>query len=190
MSKIGKKIIIVPEGIKVEIKDGELSFQNTKGEILNFKILPGVLPSIQDKTLSFTIEKRNRQSRTNWGTMRSLANNAVIGLSQGFGKILEIEGIGYRAEKEGEDCLVFKLGFSHPIRLRLPAGIKADIVKNNIKISGFDKALVGKVAAEIRDLKKPEPYKGKGIKYQGEIIRRKTGKKVETAAGSGAAASK
>jgi len=189
MSKIGKKIIIIPEGIKVEIKDGELNFQNTKGEALNFKILVGVLPSIQDKTLSFTIEKRNRQNRTNWGTMRSLANNAVIGLSQGFSKILEIEGIGYKAEKESEG-LAFKLGFSHLIHLRLPAGIKAEIVKNTIKISGFDKALVGKIAAEIRDLKKPEPYKGKGIRYQGEVIKRKTGKKVETVAGGAAAASK
>lgn len=186
MSKIGKKIIVIPEGIKIEIKDGDINFQNAKGEILNFKILPGVLVSVQDKTLSFTIEKKNRQSRTNWGTIRSLANNAVIGLSQGFSKTLEIEGIGYRVEKEGED-LVFKLGFSHPIRLPLPAGIKAEIAKNILKISGIDKALVGKVAAEIRNLRKPEPYKGKGIRYQGEVIKKKTGKKVETATGGAAA---
>ena len=186
MSKIGKKIIIIPEGISVEIKDGKIDFQNTKGEILNLKILPGVLASVQDKTLSFTIEKKNRQSRTNWGTTRSLANNAVIGLSQGFSKVLEIEGIGFRVEKDGE-CLVFKLGFSHLIRFDTPAGIKTEIFKNIIKISGIDKALVGKVAAEIRELKKPEPYKGKGIRYQGEIIKKKTGKKVEAAAGGAAA---
>jgi large subunit ribosomal protein L6 len=187
MSKIGKKIIIIPEGIKTEIKDQEIILQNAKGEMIKFEILPGVSASVQDKNLSFTIEEQNRQSRTNWGTMRSLANNAVIGLSKGFVKILEIEGIGYKAEKDGED-LVFKLGFSHPIRFHLPAGIKVEIVKNVLKISGFDKALVGKVAAEIKNLKKPEPYKGKGIKYQGEIIKKKAGKKVETAAGGAGSA--
>jgi len=183
MSKIGKKTIIIPEGIKAEIKDGELNFQNTKGEALNFKILAGVLPLLQDQSLSFTVEKKDWQTKANLGTTRSLANNAVIGLSRGFSKVLEIEGIGYRIEKDGED-LVCKLGFSHPIRYHLPAGLKAEIIKNSVKISGFDKALVGKVAAEIRELKKPEPYKGKGIRYQGEIIRKKTGKKVETAAGA------
>lgn len=183
MSKIGKKIIIIPEGIKIEVKDGAMNFQNVKGETLTLKILPGIIPSIQDKNLSFTTDKKNRQTKANFGTMRSLANNAMLGLSQGFSKILEIEGIGYRAGLEGED-LVLKIGFSHPVRYHLPKGIKVEIIKNSIKISGFDKALVGKVAAEIRNLKKPEPYKGKGIKYQGEVIRRKTGKKVEVAAGT------
>lgn len=183
MSKIGKKIIIIPEGIKVEVKDGVMSFQNAKGESLALKILPGIIPSIQDKNLSFTTDEKNRQTKVNWGTMRSLANNAVLGLSRGFTKILEIEGIGYRAGLEGED-LVLKIGFSHPIRYHLPRSLKVEIIKNSIKISGFDKALVGKVAAEIRNLKKPEPYKGKGIRYQGEIIKRKTGKKVEAVAGA------
>jgi len=184
MSKIGKKIIIVPEGIKVEIKDKQIDFQNGKGEKLGFKILQGVSASLEDKTLSFTVDnKKIRQSRTNWGTMRALANNAVIGLSKGFEKVLEIEGIGYKVEKDGEK-LAFKLGFSHLIHFSLPAGIKADIAKNVIKISGYDKALVGKVAAEIREFKKPEPYKGKGIRYQGEIIKKKVGKKVEAAAGA------
>jgi len=182
MNKIGKKIINIPEGIKIEIKDGEIIFQNAKSDMLKFEILPGVSASLQDKILSFTVEKQNRQSRTNWGTMRSLANNAVIGLSKGFSKTLEIEGIGYKVEKEGEG-LAFKLGFSHLVRLSLPAGIKAEIAKNTLKISGFDKSLVGKIAAEVKNLKKPEPYKGKGIKYQGEIIKRKTGKKVEATAG-------
>jgi len=187
MSKIGKKIIVVPEGIKTEIKDREIIIQNAKGEMIKFEILPGVSASLQDKNLSFTIEEQNRQNRTNWGTMRSLVNSAVIGLSRGFVKTLEIEGIGYKAEKDGED-LVFKLGFSHPIRFHLPAGIKIEIAKNILKISGFNKALVGKVAAEIKSLKPPEPYKGKGIRYQGEIIKKKAGKKVETAAGGGGAA--
>ncbi|MFA5084380.1 MAG: 50S ribosomal protein L6 [Candidatus Paceibacterota bacterium] len=186
MSKIGKKIINIPEGIKTEIKDGEIAFQNAKGDILKFEILPGVTASLQDKILSFAVEKEGRQGRTNWGTMRSLANNAVIGLSKGFDKTLEIEGIGYKVEKDGE-VLVFKLGFSHLIRLSLPTGIKAEISKNILKISGFDKALIGKIAAEIRELKKPEPYKGKGIRYQGEIIKKKSGKKVEAVTGGGAA---
>lgn len=187
MSKIGKKIIIIPDGVKTEIKDKKISFQNAKGDILEFEILPGVSALLQDKTLSFAIEKENQQSRTNWGTMRSLANNAVIGLSRGFDKALEIEGIGYKVEKDGE-VLVFKLGFSHLIRLPLPAGIKAEISKNILKIFGFNKILVGKIAAEIRNLKKPEPYKGKGIRYQGEIIKRKSGKKVEAVAGGGGGA--
>jgi large subunit ribosomal protein L6 len=183
MSKIGKKIIMIPEGIKVEVKDGVMNFQNTKNEVLTLKILPGLISSIQDKSLSFAVAEKNRQTQANFGTMRSLANNAVLGLSRGFSKILEIEGVGYRASQEGED-LVLKIGFSHPVRYRLSAGIKVEIVKNTIKISGFDKALVGKVAADIRALRKPEPYKGKGIRYQGEIIKRKAGKKAEAAAGA------
>lgn len=185
MSKIGKKIIIIPEGIKVEIKDGVMNFQNTKGESLALKILPGIIPSIQDKNLSFAAAEKNRQTKANWGTMRSLANNAILGLAQGFSKILEIEGIGYRAGIEGED-LVFKIGFSYPVRYHLPSGLKVEIIKNTLKISGFDKALIGKVTAEIRSLKKPEPYKGKGIRYQGEVIRKKTGKKAEAVAGAAA----
>ncbi len=183
MSKIGKKIIVIPEGIKIEVKDGAMNFQNVKGETLTLKILPGIIPSIQDKNLSFAAAEKSRQTKVNFGTMRSLANNAVLGLAQGFSKILEIEGIGYRASQEGED-LVLKIGFSHPVRYHLPPSIKVEIIKNTLKISGFDKALVGKVAAEIRNFKKPEPYKGKGIRYQGEIIRRKIGKKVEAAAGA------
>jgi len=189
MSKIGKKIINIPEGIKVEVKDGLMNFQNVKGENLNLEILAGLTPAIEDKILSFKIINESRQARINLGTMRSLANNAVIGLSRGFSKILEIEGIGYRANLEGEN-LVLKLGFSHLIAYPLPKGIKVEIIKNTLKISGFDKKLVGQVAAEIRDFKKPEPYKGKGIKYQGEIIRKKAGKKAETAAGGAAPAAK
>jgi large subunit ribosomal protein L6 len=189
MSKIGKKIINIPDGLKIEIKDGMINFQNSKGEILTLKILPGIVSEVQDKNLFFTTEGENRQTKVNWGTMRSLANNAILGLSQGFSKILELEGVGYRANLEGDD-LVLKIGFSHLVRYHLPKGIKVEIIKNSVKISGFDKILVGKVAAEIRDFKKPEPYKGKGIRYQGEIIKRKAGKKAEAVAGAGAPAKK
>lgn len=182
MSKIGKKIINIPEGIKVEIKENSLNFQNSRGESSCLKIPTDISPILKEKTLSFAADKKNRRQRINWGTTRALSANIIRGLSQGFNKTLEIEGIGYRAEKDGEN-LVFKLGFSHLIRFPLPAGVKAEITKNVIVLSGADKFLVGKTAAEIRRLKKPEPYKGKGIRYQGEIIRKKAGKKAETGTG-------
>lgn len=182
MSKIGKKTINIPETVKVEIKGDTVYFQNDKGESFSLKIPTEVSPILKEKTLSFSADKKNRRARINWGTTRALSANIIHGLSQNFSKTLEIEGIGYRVEKE-EENLVFKLGFSHLVRFPLPAGVKAEIAKNAITLSGADKFLVGKTAAKIRALKKPEPYKGKGIRYQGEIIRRKAGKKAETGTG-------
>jgi large subunit ribosomal protein L6 len=176
MSKVGKKPIIIPEGVTVKINGDILEIKGEKGE-LKLKILPAVKPLLKDGVLSFSLENNIKQAKINWGTMRALADNAIMGASQGFEKVLEIEGIGYRANMEGS-ALILYLGFSRPIKFNPPEGIKISVEKNTIKISGIDKALVGKVAAEIRALKKPEPYKGKGIKYQNEIIRRKAGKKV------------
>lgn len=176
MSKIGKKPIIITEGISAEIKDENLEIKG-KGGVLKVRVLKYVKPEIKDGSLSFSIENDSKQTMANWGTMRSLAYNAVIGVSQGFEKILEIEGVGYRAAMEGND-LVLSVGFSHPVKFKPPEGIKISVEKNTIKVNGIDKALVGKTAAEIRAVKKPEPYKGKGIRYKGEVIRRKSGKKV------------
>lgn len=176
MSKIGKKPIIIPEGVSVTVANGTLEVKGKNGGI-TLAVLPHVTPEVKDGSLIFTSEGVAKQARANFGTMRSLANNAVIGVTEGFTKILEIEGVGFRAVMEGA-TLVLHLGFSHPIKFVPPEGIKIAVEKNTIKISGADKNGVGKVAAKIRSYKKPEPYKGKGIKYQGEVIRRKEGKKA------------
>lgn len=176
MSKIGKKPIVIPDNVEVKINDGFLEFKGNKGENM-LKLLPYIKTEIKDKSIFFTPENNSKQARANWGTIRSLANNAVVGLTEGFSKVLEIEGVGYRAGMEGE-ALVLNVGLSHPIKFIPPKGIEISVQKNVIKISGIDKIMVGQAAAEIRSFKKIEPYKGKGIKYQGEIVRRKAGKKV------------
>lgn len=176
MSKIGKRAIIIPDNVEVKISDGFLEFKSNSG-VINLKILPFIKAEVKDKSVFFTPENNSKQTRTNWGTTRSLAYNAVIGLTEGFSRVLEIEGIGYRAALEG-NTLVLNLGLSHPIKFVPPEGVKISVEKNVVKISGIDKALVSQVAAKIKAFKRPEPYKGKGIKYRGEIIRRKAGKKV------------
>jgi len=185
MSKIGKKSIIIPDNVETKVIDGFLELKSDSGNI-NLKIPQDIKIEIKDKNIVFAPENNLRATRANWGTIRSLTNNAIIGLTQGFHKILEIEGIGYRANMEGE-TLVLNLGFSHPIKFTAPKGVKISVEKSAIKISGFDKILVGEVAAKIRAFKKPEPYQGKGIRYQKEVIRRKQGKKV---AGTGTGAAK
>jgi large subunit ribosomal protein L6 len=176
MSKIGKKPIIIPEGVEVNLNDGVFLFKGKNGE-LSVKVLPFIKPELKDKTIVFGIQDNFKQAKANWGTMRSLAQNAVAGVSEGFSKSLIIEGIGCRAAMEG-NSLVLSLGLSHPVKFNPAEGIKISVEKNIIKISGADKELVGRTAANIRALKKPEPYKGKGIRYENEVVRRKAGKKV------------
>ena len=183
MSKIGKKPVKIPEGIKVEIKEGIIVFQNEKGKSLKIPILSGIKAVIENNNLIFKPENNNKQTRSNWGTIRSLSNNAVIGLTSGFEKVLEIKGLGYRAAKEN-DKIVFQLGFSHPIEFKIPDDLEIEVEGNNIiKIRGIDKSRVGEIAAQIRKFRKPEPYKGKGIRYQGEFIKLKAGKKAIKNAG-------
>jgi len=188
MSKIGKKPIIVPENITVEIIDGFLSVKKGADQ-QNIKMLPFIeVEFLEEQTeeksgqkiLKFKKTAQSKTAQTNWGTMRSITQNAIDGFSKGFFKNLIIEGIGYRATSEGES-LVLSLGFSHPVKFIAPKGIKISVEKNVIKISGFDKILVGQVAANIRSLKKPEPYKGKGIRYDDEVVRRKAVKKTVVA---------
>jgi len=182
MSKIGKKSIIIPEGVKIEKNGNVLNVSGEKGSI-SLNILPYIEVVIKDKEIIFSAFQNNlKQSRANWGTMRALVYNAVLGVSRGWEKSLEVEGVGFRVGLEGE-VLVLHLGLSHPIKFQPPHGIKISVSKNVITVFGVDKELVGLVAAKIRAFKKAEPYKGKGIRYQGEIIRRKAGKKV---AGAGA----
>lgn len=176
MSKIGKKPITIPEGAEVKINDGILELKGKNGE-MNIKVLPYIKAEIKDNQIIFDIQNNSKQARANWGTTRSLTQNAILGIIEGFTKVLEIEGVGYRAEMQEGD-LVLSVGLSHPIKISPPEGINISTEKNTIKVSGIDKFLVGEVSAKIRAVKKPEPYKGKGIRYQGEVIRRKVGKKV------------
>lgn len=179
MSKIGKKPIIIPSDIKVFLDEKNIKLEGPKGGLV-VKVLPGVLPQLKENELSFKIGKENKQAKSNWGTLRSLTQNAVTGLSRGFSKILEIHGIGFRAIQEG-DSISFNIGYSHPVKFTPPAGVKITAEKNTITVSGNDKALINQTAAAIRAMKKPEPYKGKGIRYQGEVVRQKQGKKIATA---------
>lgn len=184
MSKIGKKPIIIPEGVAV-VKNGEVLEFKKGDKTVELKILPYIKAEFGEeiveqktfKTLVFGVKEEIKQALANWGTMRSLANNVIKGLTEDFSKKMEIEGIGFRAVMEGE-TLVLTLGFSHPVKYVSPKGIKITVEKNVITVSGHNKAAVGQTAAEIRAFKKPEPYKGKGIRYQGEYVRRKAGKKA------------
>ena len=176
MAKIGKKPIKIPQGVELKLENQSLEVKGPKGSLsLNF--LPGIEVKREEDNLYVKVLNNEKQTMINQGTMRSLTVNAIDGVNEGFKKILEIVGVGYRAAMEGEN-LVLSIGFSHPVRISPIKGIKISVNKNQIIVSGIDKAKVGEMAAKIRAIKKPEPYKGKGIRYQGEIIRRKAGKKV------------
>lgn len=185
MSKIGKKPITITEGISVQDNGSVLELKKGDG-MMAVNILPYVKVDISEaqdengktnKILSLSIDSDIKQAKANWGTMRALVQNAIDGLNQNFQKVLEIEGIGYRVAMEGEN-LVLNVGYSHPVKYAPKKGIKISTEKNVIIIAGKDKAMVGQTAAEIRAIKKPEPYKGKGIRYRGEHVRRKAGKKA------------
>ena len=176
MSKIGKQPIIIPEDVKVNLDKNNIKVMGPKGTLE--KSLPKDLEfDFQENVLIVKPLMSDRQTKALWGTWRALINNMVIGVKDGFSKELEYKGVGYKAVVEG-DMLNLALGFSHPINIKTPEGINFKTEKNSIIISGIDKELVGQVAAKIRKLRPPEPYKGKGIKYKDEVIRRKEGKKV------------
>jgi len=179
MSKIGKKPVDILDGVTVEIKENHLEVKGPKATLIVPK-LPGINVEIKEGRVLFTTENETKQTISNWGTMRALTENAVVGSKEGYSKTLLIEGVGYKAAMEGNTMLL-NLGFSHPIKYALPEGITAVVDGNKITISGADKALVGEVTASIRKYRKPEPYKGKGIRYEGEVVRRKAGKKAGTA---------
>lgn len=174
MSRIGKQPISIPKGIDVSLNSTVLSFK--KGNITQELDTKGfVNVELKDGSIVFSPKGEDRQSRAFWGTYRSLAHNIVVGLTDGFSKKLEVNGVGYRAAVKG-NVLELNLGFSHSINYKLPEGVQASIEKNIITISGYNKQNVGQVAAEVREFRPPEPYKGKGIKYVDERIIRKTGK--------------
>ena len=178
MSKIGKISISIPEKVKVILNDNMINIEGPLGkkslsidlDIFDLNIIEGNEVSIKPK-------KNNQDSKRLWGMKRSLINNAIIGTSKGYEKILELSGVGYRASLKG-NILNLQLGFSHDINFDIPEGVKIQVEKQNIlKISGTDKQQVGMVTAKIKSIRPPEPYKGKGIKEQGQYILRKEGKK-------------
>jgi len=174
MSRIGKLPVKIPSGVNVEVGDGVITVSGSKGT-LSQTLLPGVQVQVQDDQAIVSRENDESIARSNHGLIRSMINNMVLGVSGGFEKKLEINGVGFRVALAGAD-LKMQLGLSHEVVYKIPEGIKADVQQNTIAISGFDKQKVGQVAAEIRSLKKPEPYKGKGIMYAGERLIRKSGK--------------
>ncbi len=184
MSKVGKKPIIIPSGVKVELVGDEVRVQGANGSAV-LPLLKGITVVVGGTEITVTPDNATKQIRSNWGTMRALIQNAVSGAIADFAKELIVEGIGFRAETQGKELLL-NLGFSHPIRVLIPEGIKVSVDKNVIKVAGADRRAVGDFAAYVRRLKKPEPYKGKGIRYSDEVIRRKAGKKAVTSGGKAA----
>jgi large subunit ribosomal protein L6 len=174
MSRIGRKPILVPAGVTVEQTGRLVKVTGSKGN-LELSLMPGLKLEHEENTLTLSKEIENAETQRSYGLMRTLINNMVIGVSEGFTRQLEINGVGFRGTVAGS-TVNLSLGFSHPVTFELPQGVEATIERNIITVKGHDKQLVGQVAANLRALKKPEPYKGKGIKYVEERIRRKAGK--------------
>jgi len=177
MSRLSKKPIPVPEGVIVREEGHTFLLKGPRGEERVIS-LPFVLVAKEGERLHLTRKGDSKQARANIGTMTSLLKNAIEGVMKGFSKTLEIQGVGYRAAMEGK-TLILSLGFVNPIRFEPPEGVVLTVEKNTITVSGNSKGEVTQTAANIRALKKPEPYKGKGIYYRGEIVRRKVGKKAQ-----------
>jgi large subunit ribosomal protein L6 len=175
MSRIGKKIITLPEKTELKISGDSVMVKGPLGE-LSRELHPVIEVKIEGNEVTLVPKKMTLESRALWGTYASHITNMVNGVNKPFEKKLILEGIGYKSEVRG-DKMVLALGFSHPVEVSIPAGLKVTAEKNNITISGSNKETVGQFAAELRALKKPEPYKGKGMRYHDEVIRRKQGKK-------------
>lgn len=182
MSRIGKKPINIPTSVEVDIHGNQVKAKGPLGETI-LTIPDSLSVSAQDGVMSVQLKNREQNSYAIWGLYRVLLDNLLNGVAKGFEKKLQIEGVGYRAELKG-NIIVLYLGYSHPIELEIPEGLKVSLEKSNILISGIDKQKVGQFAADIRRYRKPEPYKGKGIRYEGEHIRRKAGKRAATGTSS------
>lgn len=185
MSRIGRQLISLPAGVEVRVEDHQITVSGPKGSLS--KSLPAEFKvSLNGPWLKVTSSDGSREEKSLWGLYRNLIANMVEGVSRGFSKELELSGIGFKVKMDGSD-LIFSLGFSHPLRFSPSSGVAVQVKEENkIIILGADKELVGQEAARMRDLKKPEPYKGKGIRYRGELVRRKAGKvgKVGSSLGS------
>ena len=176
MSRIGKKPVALPKGVTASVEGQTVKVKGPKGE-LSVKLVREVSAKVDEHGITVTPDKAQERSAQMWGLSRSLVNNLVTGVTSGFTQRLEIQGVGYRAAVQGKN-LNLQLGFSHDVVYPIPAGITITSEKpTQISVSGIDKQLVGQVAAEIRGYRRPEPYKGKGVRYEGEYVRRKEGKK-------------
>lgn len=198
MSRIGKKPILIPENVEVKIEDQNVTIKGPKGK-LSRMVRPEIKVELKENKIFIepkigvkskkdkssagqTGSARGKKTNAFWGLTRVLLSNMIGGVTRGYEKKLQIEGIGYRANLEGNDLVLF-VGFSHPIKIAAPSEIKFSVEKNIITVSGIDKELVGQLAAKIRKVQPPEPYKGKGIRYLGETVRKKVGKKAVATAG-------
>ena len=183
MSRVGRKVIPVPKDVKVGIAKSALSVQGPKGK-LETPVPPGISFVLEGAELTCKRTNDERQQRAFHGLARALAQNAIKGVTEGFSKDLDIVGVGYKAAVEGSK-VVFALGYSHPVGFKIPEGIKIAIEKQtHLTVSWIDRQQVGQVAAEIRRLRKPDPYKQKGIRYTGEVLKKKAGKAGATGAGA------
>lgn len=194
MSRIGRKVVELPKGVSVKVSDEGVEIQGPKGRLrtpvppgLRFRqegttLLVRPLAAPEGPVSKETLERLSKSEKASWGLARALAANAVRGVTEGFSKELEIVGVGYKAEVQGRKAL-FSLGYSQPVAFPIPEGIEISVDKlTRVKVSGIDKQLVGQVAAEIRALRPPDPYKQKGVRYAGELLRKKAGKAAATAA--------
>jgi len=181
MSKIGRQPITIPEGVTVSLSEGSISVKGPKGELTKL-LIEKVKVVVDGNFIKLTPKSVDRQDVAKWGLQRALIANMITGVMKGFEKVLEFQGVGYKASIKGKD-LELGLGYSHPITISGIEGITFSVEKNSIKISGLDNELIGQVAAEIREKRPPEPYKGSGIKYKDEVIKRKAGKKAVATAG-------
>lgn len=174
MSRIGKLPIQIPAGVTITVDSGVVRVQGPKGNLEQF-VTPNVNIDVKDGELTVTRKDDSKPAKSEHGLMRALINNMVTGVTKGFEKKLEVNGVGFRVNGGGQE-IEMQLGFSHPVKFRAPEGVQLTVNKMEITVAGINKQQVGQVAAEIRSLKKPEPYKGKGIKYADETILRKAGK--------------
>lgn len=186
MSRIGKKPILIPKNATVTIADDAIVVKGPKGE-LKIVLHPHVRAVAQEGEVIISVKNpEDKGDRSLWGLFRALVANQIEGAVNGFEKKLEMQGVGFKANVQGKN-LVLEVGFSHPVNMELPAGIEAAVEKNIITIKGADKQAVGEFAASVRAQKKPEPYQGKGIRYVGEVVRKKAGKAAKAAGAAGGA---
>ncbi|MDP3646417.1 MAG: 50S ribosomal protein L6 [bacterium] len=180
MSRIGKRDIPVPAGIDVSVASGTLTVKG-KGGTLKKSVHPAIAIVVEKGAVTVAPANKSRLAKALWGTYAAHVRNMIAGVTTPFTKRLQVEGIGYRAELQGKQ-LKLSVGFSHPVMVAIPDGLTVAVEKNIISVAGADKEVVGQFAANVRTIKKPEPYKGKGIRYEGEVVRQKAGKKAATAA--------
>ena len=182
MSKLGKRAIIIPSGVSVKLEGQTLTVEGPQGK-LSIVVHPAVLVAIADNIIRVSVKNSKiAAERALWGTMWSLINNIVEGVSKGYEKKLDVVGVGYRVAADKQK-ITLTVGYSHPVELAIPAGLDVSVEKSKISVKGPDKQLVGEFAALIRDQRRPEPYKGKGIKYSDEVVRRKAGKVMKAVGG-------